>query len=207
MNIKKIDPLFLGFGIFFVLYTLSLLASFLFNTVFYQEDFVSDPGIRQFFRIKNISVVALLFVMIFWANFRVLRYVWKTGDRTNLACSLGILFLVLMIFSDRMTGCFTVSRFINGRFVGFDIVPLLLILLVTVLALVLLFRLFGSDVKAVTNWGLSLFALFAFLLLLEAFSYSTYVNVLKPIPVYFLLRYSAPLWTAMRINSDNNLKK
>ncbi|MGM9766839.1 MAG: hypothetical protein ACI3Z0_00035 [Candidatus Cryptobacteroides sp.] len=111
---------------------------------------------------------------------------------------MGILVLVLMIFADRMTGCFTVSRIINGKYAGFDIVPLLLIMLVSVLALVLLFRLFGSDVKAVTNWGLSLFALFAFLLLLEAFSYSTFVNVLKPIPVYFLLCASAPLWRAMR---------
>lgn len=199
MTNKKIDPLFVGFGIVFVLYTLSLLMNFLFNTVLYHEEFVGTPGIRLAFRIKNFTVLALLFMMIIWANLRVLRYAWKTGDRTNLTCSLGVMFLVLMIFADRMTGCFTVSRFLNGRYVGLDIVPLMLILLCTVLALILMFRILGRDIKAVTNWGLSLFALFAFLLLLEAFSYSTYVNVLKPIPVYFFLRSSAPLWRAMRL--------
>ena len=46
MTNKKIDPLFVGFGIVFVLYTLSLLMNFLFNTVLYQEEFVGTPGIR-----------------------------------------------------------------------------------------------------------------------------------------------------------------
>lgn len=203
MTNKKIDPLFIGFGIFFVLYTLSLLISFIFNICFIGEGFVSNQNVRMLFRMKAMTVNVLGFLMTIWAGLRTVNFARLTGDRTNLTCSLAVIFIVLLIFADRLTGCFTVSRFINGRYVGFDTAPLFLILLCTVLALVLIFRMFGSEMKAVTNWGLSLFALYVFLLLLDAFDYSSYVNVLKPIPVYFLLRSSAPIWREMRLLPQN----
>ena len=204
MNIKKIDPLFLGFGFFFVLYTLSLLISFVFNTFFVAGDFVDNQYVRMLFRLKAFGVNALGFLMIIWAGFRAANFARLTGDRTSLFCSLAVILLVILIFADRLTGCFTVSRFINGRYMAFDTAPLFLILLCTVLGLILIFRMLGSNVNAVTKWGLSLFAFFAFLLLLEVTDYRVYGNVLKPVPLYFLLRYSAPLWTAMRINSENS---
>lgn len=205
MNNKKIDPLFLGFGFFFILYTLSLLISFVFNTFFIAEDFVDNQYVRMLFRLKAVGVNVLGFLMVIWASFRTANFARRTGDRTNLFCSLALILLVFLIFADRLTGCFTVSRFINGRITNFDTTPLFLVLLCTVLALILVFRMLGSDVNSVTKWGLSLFAFFAFLLLLEVTDYRVYVNVLKPVPLYFLLRYSAPLLTAMRVNSYNNL--
>ena len=100
MNIKKIDPLFLGFGFFFVLYTLSLLISFVFNTFFVAGDFVDNQYVRMLFRLKAFGVNALGFLMIIWAGFRAANFARLTGDRTSLFCSLAVILLVILIFAD-----------------------------------------------------------------------------------------------------------